>query len=378
MTFVTSDASGAPRYREAGVDLEKKGALVERIARLARATGGAGVLESVGGFAGLLALRDAVPHLRDPVLVAGADGVGTKLELIAALGRHRVAGIDCVAMCANDVLAAGGQPLLFLDYLAMGRLDEEIVAAVVEGIAEGCRQAGCTLLGGETAEMPGFYAECKYELAGFCVGIAERSRAPLRARPDDVLIGMASSGVHSNGFSLVRRILTETGADLKQAAPWKAAGDAAPPSLGEALTEPTRIYVRPVMALAAAIDVHALAHITGGGLPDNLARVLPAGTRAVLRRGSWPEPPVFGWLQQAGGLSDVEMFRVFNMGIGMVAAVTPADAEPALALLAAAGQPAWVIGTVQPASDEPQGRRLRFTPSAKRPTPGGWVEIVAD
>lgn len=384
MSVTLTDDTGASRYREAGVDLEKKGPLVQRLARLARTTPGTGVLESVGGFAGLVALRDAAPHLRDPVLVAGADGVGTKLELIARLGRHRVAGLDCVAMCANDVLAAGGQPLFFLDYLAMGRLDEEVVAAVVEGVAEGCRQAGCTLLGGETAEMPGFYAEGTYELAGFCVGVAERARTRLQARPGDVLIGLASSGLHSNGFSLVRRMLAQTGADLDGPVPWQAAGEGTPPTLGQALSEPTRIYVQPVLALAAAVDVHALAHITGGGLPDNLARVLPAATRAVVRRGSWPEPPVFGWLQQAGGLSEAEMFRVFNMGIGMVAAVAPADAEPALALLAAAGQPAWVIGTVEPApggddalSGEPHGRRLRFAPSAKRPSAGGWVEIVA-
>ena len=396
MTEPRSDGGQAPRYREAGVDLDKKGTLVEHIARLAGTTPGAGVLESVGGFAGLVALREAVPHLSDPVLVAGADGVGTKLELLATLGRHQVAGIDCVAMCVNDVLAAGGQPLFFLDYLAMGRLDEAIVAAVVEGIAEGCRQAGCTLLGGETAEMPGFYPEGRYELAGFCVGVAERARTHRQARPGDVLIGLASSGLHSNGFSLVRRILAQSGVDLTGPAPWEVgpaagAGAAEPPaSLGEALTEPTRIYVQPVLALGAAVEVHALAHITGGGLPDNLARVLPAGTRAVVRRGSWPEPPIFGWLQQAGGLSETEMFRVFNMGIGMVAAVAPADVEPALAILRAAGQPAWVIGTVeaapasepaptaQPPADDVSVRVLRFAPSAKRPSPGGWVEIVAD
>lgn len=384
-------AGGAPRYREAGVDLEKKGALVQHLARLAGGTGSAGVLEGVGGFAGLLALRDAAPQVRDPVLVAGADGVGTKIALLASLGRHRVAGIDCVAMCANDVLAAGGQPLLFLDYLAMGRLDEAVVAQVVEGIAEGCRQAGCVLLGGETAEMPGIYPDGVYELAGFCVGVADRARfvstpaAPdgpgMQARPGDVLVGLASSGLHANGFSLVRRILAESGTPLDEPVPWAAPGEAAP-TLGEALTAPTRIYAGPLLALGAVVEVHALAHITGGGLPDNLARVLPAGCRAVIREGSWPRPAVFDWLREAGGLAREEMYRVFNMGIGMVVAVSPEDAEPALAVLASSGQPAWVIGTVEPAPEgpergQPEGR-LRFGPSAKRPLAGGWVEIVED
>lgn len=379
----------APRYREAGVDLDRKADLVRRLARLARSTPQAGVLEGVGGFAGLFALREAAGHLKDPVLVAGADGVGTKLELLSRLGRHRVAGIDCVAMCVNDVLAAGGQPLFFLDYLAAGRLDEGVVAEVVEGIAEGCRQAGCALLGGETAEMPGFYEEGRYELAGFCVGVAERARTGSLAQPGDVLVGLASAGLHANGFSLVRRILAQVGADLGGPAPWQEAG-ASRATLADALTEPTRIYARAVLALGAAAQVHALAHVTGGGLPDNLARVLPPGSRAVVRRGSWPEPPLFGWLQRAGALSEAEMFRVFNMGIGMVAAVAPQDAGPALAVLAAAGQPAWIIGAVErapwtepgpqapAARDEGGGRRLRFAPSAKRPVPGGWVEIVAD
>lgn len=386
------------QYREAGVDLERKGDLVRRLESLARSTGRPGVLEGVGGFAGLLALREAAPGARDPVLVAGADGVGTKLKLTASLGRHRVAGIDCVAMCVNDVLAAGGEPLFLLDYLAMARLDEAVAAAIVEGIAEGCREAGCVLLGGETAEMPGFYAEGEYEVAGFCVGVAERSRLGTagspsgQARPGDVLVGLASSGLHSNGFSLVRRVLAASGADLAAPVPWE---QAPARSLGEALTEPTRIYVKPVRALAAAVDVHALAHITGGGMPDNLARVLPPGTRAVVHRGRWPEPPVFGWVQGTGGIGTEEMFRVFNMGIGMVAAVRAADAEAAVTILQAAGQAAWIIGTVEEvgavearpaAMPSPFGsaapergvpaRRLRFGPSAKRPSPGGWVEIV--
>ena len=386
-------AGGAPRYREAGVDLEKKGALVQRLARLAGGTGSTGVLEGVGGFAGLLALQDAAPRVRDPVLVAGADGVGTKIALLASLGRHRVAGIDCVAMCVNDVLAAGGQPLLFLDYLAMGRLDPAVVAEVVEGVAQGCREAGCVLLGGETAEMPGFYPDGVYELAGFCVGVAERARlvsgggtsrdgSGMQARPGDVLVGLASSGLHANGFSLVRRILADTGTPLDAPAPWAAPGAAAP-MLGEALTAPTRIYARPLLALGAAVELHALAHVTGGGLPDNLARVLPAGCRAAIREGSWPRPAVFDWLMEAGGLSLEEAYRVFNMGIGMVAAVAADDAGAALAVLASSGQPAWIIGTVEPAPEgpttpEPTEGRLRFPPSAKRPVPGGWVEIVED
>ncbi|MBE3599379.1 MAG: phosphoribosylformylglycinamidine cyclo-ligase [Limnochordaceae bacterium] len=392
----------APGYRAAGVDLEGKRALVQRLARIARTTPQAGVLQGIGGFAGALALGDAAGAFEDPVLVAGADGVGTKLELLVRLGRHRVAGVDCVAMCVNDVVAAGGRPLFFLDYLAMGRLDPEVASEVVEGVAEGCREAGCTLLGGETAEMPGFYGPGMYELAGFCVGVADRAAIErgMMARPGDVLVGLGSSGLHSNGFSLVRRILEQAGADLGAPAPF-GQGPGAPPGtstlrehgslgersvppspgipLGEALTQPTRIYARAALAMGAAVEVHALAHITGGGLPDNLARVLPAGTRAVVERGSWPEPEVFGWLEETGRLSEAEMFRVFNMGLGMVAAVAPADAEAAVALATAAGYAAWVVGRVEGPGLDPAttpARGIRFTASAKQAQTGGWVEIV--
>lgn len=394
-------------YREAGVDLEGKRALVMRLAAIARGAAGESgrVLEGVGGFAGAFALADAIRGIEDPVLLAGADGVGTKLKLLAALGHHRAAGTDCVAMCVNDVVAAGGQPLFFLDYLAMGRLDHAVAAEVVEGIAEGCRQAGCALLGGETAEMPGFYGQGEYELAGFCVGVAAgaTARGTRRARPGDLLVGLASSGPHSNGFALIRRIVAEAGAaaDLSSPPPWLArlpesrgldapalgesprlaerAMPAEGPTLGAVLAEPTRIYARAVLGLSAAVEVHALAHITGGGLPDNLARVLPRGSRAMLDAGAWTVPPVFRWLQEAGEVEDEEAWRVFNMGIGMVAAVGRADADAALALLRAAGQQAWVIGHVEgpgldPASTPARG--LRFAPSAKRPEAGGWVEIV--
>lgn len=400
-------------YRQAGVDLAAKGPLVRRLAELARRTRRPGVLEDVGGFGGLFSLTDAgLGRLEDPVLVAGADGVGTKLRLLASRGLHRVAGMDVVAMCVNDVVACGAEPLFFLDYFAASRLEPNVVEAVVEGIAEACRECGCALLGGETAEMPGFYAPGEYELAGFCVGVAGRAQllGPEKVRPGDRLVGLASNGLHANGFSLVRRVVEQAGVDLDAPTPWE-------PELrlAEALLQPTRLYARPLRAVMAAVEVHAAAHVTGGGLPDNLGRIVPAGMTARLRRGTWPEPPVFAWLAKVGGMAEEEMFRVFNMGLGMVLAVPANQAEMAVALLRAAGQQAAVVGEVVaeraaegsegssdlgPSGEAPtkplasagehlpgtparhsgqqpgEARVLHFSPSAKRPGEGGRVEIV--
>jgi phosphoribosylformylglycinamidine cyclo-ligase len=281
------------------------------------------------------------------VLVAGTDGVGTKLKLAIALARHDTIGIDLVAMCANDILVAGAEPLFFLDYYATGRLDVEVAAAVVAGIARGCELAGCALTGGETAEMPGMYGAGDYDLAGFCVGIAEKSELilPERVQPGDVLIGLASSGPHSNGYSLIRKVIEVSGADLG------ADLDGAP--LGERLLAPTRIYVRSVLPLTRAIRVHALAHITGGGIDENLPRVLPQGTRAVLDLTSWRRPAVFDWLKERGGIAESEMRRTFNCGLGMALCVAPEDESRAIAMLRDSGETAWRLGTVESADGPP-------------------------
>lgn len=374
-------------YRDAGVDLEGKHATLRRLANLARTTRIPGVMEGLGNFSGLFALADSdvVAGVEDPVLVASADGVGTKVKLLAASGRHRTAGLDLVAMCVNDVVACGGQPLFFLDYLAGSGLEPQVVEAVVEGVAEGCRLAGCALLGGETAQMPGVYREGEYDLAGFCVGVAARSRlfGPHRVQPGDRLVGLWANGLHANGFSLVRRVLERSRLQLSAPAPWQGGA-----TLEEELLRPTPIYVRPLMALAAAVEVHAAAHITGGGLPDNVGRILRPGLRAEIVRGSWPQPPVFGWLAAAGEIERHEMFRVFNMGLGMVVAVSPEDVGPALAVLRAAGQEASEVGRVveepQQAAGGAEARAcapsgfapLGFGSSAKRPEPTGRVEIL--
>jgi len=329
-------------YREAGVDIEAGNALVERIRPAVARTARPGVVGGIGGFGGLFALEPG--RWREPVLVAGTDGVGTKLRLAIAAGRHRGVGVDLVAMCANDVAVQGAEPLFFLDYYATGRLDVDVAAEVVEGVAEGCVQAGCALLGGETAEMPGMYAPGDYDLAGFCVGVVERERLVdgRGCAPGDVLVGLASSGPHSNGYSLIRRILEHTGADLAQAL-----DDGTP--LGEALLAPTRIYVRALLALHGAGLLKAAAHITGGGLPENLPRVLPEGVRAVVDADAWPEPPVFAWLRAHGPVARAEMYRTFNCGVGMVVVVPAAEAERALALAREAGETAWAIGRLEPA-----------------------------
>ncbi len=332
-------------YRDAGVDIDAGGALVERIKPLAAATFRPGVITGLGGFGALFELP--LERYRRPVLVSGTDGVGTKLKLAIAMQRHETIGIDLVAMCANDILVSGAEPLFFLDYYASGRLDLETATAVITGIARGCELAGCALTGGETAEMPGMYGAGDYDLAGFCVGIAERSELilPERVEPGDVLVALASSGPHSNGYSLIRKVIELCGADLE--------ADLDGVSLGERLLSPTRIYVRSVLPLTRALRVHALAHITGGGITENLPRVLPPGTRAVVDLASWRRPVVFDWLQTQGGITDSEMLRTFNCGLGMVACVAPEDAEAALSLLRKAGEEVWRLGEIESCDGDP-------------------------
>jgi phosphoribosylformylglycinamidine cyclo-ligase len=329
-------------YRDAGVDIDAGDALVERIKPLARTTARPGTMGGIGGFGALFDLRAA--GYADPVLVASTDGVGTKLRVAIETGRHATVGIDLVAMCVNDLVVQGAEPLFFLDYFATGRLEVDEAAHVIAGIAEGCRIAGCALIGGETAEMPGMYRGGDYDLAGFAVGAAERGRLLPRADvgPGDVLLGLASSGVHSNGFSLVRRIAGADAARWDAPCPWQAGT-----TLGEALLTPTRIYVASLLALHRAGLVKAAAHITGGGLPGNLPRVLPAGIAAALDV-AWPVPPVFAWLARAGGVTPEEMLRVFNCGIGMVAVVAAERADAAAAVLREAGETVHRIGALRP------------------------------
>ncbi|WP_316367950.1 phosphoribosylformylglycinamidine cyclo-ligase [Candidatus Thiodiazotropha sp. CDECU1] len=326
-------------YRDAGVDIDAGNTLVERIKPIVKQTFRSGVLAGLGGFGALFELP--LDRYREPVLVSGTDGVGTKLKLALELDRHDSIGIDLVAMCVNDIVVAGAEPLFFLDYYATGKLDVGIAADVVQGIAAGCQQAGAALTGGETAEMPGMYAEGDYDLAGFCVGIAEKSRLilPENVQQGDVLIGLASSGPHSNGYSLVRKILQVSDANLHQ--PFQDA------TLGEALLTPTRIYVKPLLALMQEVEIHALAHITGGGLPENLPRVLPEGCKAVIDTGSWQLPPIFEWLQTQGKLANSELLRTFNSGVGMVVCVAQQDAETALKLLNDSGETAWLLGAIE-------------------------------
>jgi phosphoribosylformylglycinamidine cyclo-ligase len=329
-------------YRDAGVDIEAGDALVERIKPLARATDRRGTMGGLGGFGALFDLKAA--GFRDPILVSSTDGVGTKLKLAIDSGIHGFVGQDLVAMCVNDLVVQGAEPLFFLDYFATGKLEVAQAAEVVAGIAEGCRFAGCALVGGETAEMPGLYKGGDYDLAGFTVGAAERDALLPKADvgPGDVLLGLASSGVHSNGFSLVRRVLAATALTLESPAPF-APGH----SVAQALLTPTRIYVKPVLALHRAGMVKAAAHITGGGLPGNLPRVLPKGVVAALDARAWAVPPVFSWLAEAGNIVPGEMLRVFNCGLGMVLVVAPAHAEAAIAQLTAAGESVSRIGRLE-------------------------------
>ena len=339
-------------YAGAGVDIAAGDALVEAIRPAAAATRRAGADAILGGFGGLF--DPVAAGFRDPILVAATDGVGTKLEIAARTGRHDGIGIDLVAMCVNDILVQGAEPLFFLDYFATGRLDGAIARRVVEGIAEGCRIAGCALIGGETAEMPGMYAPGSYDLAGFAVGAAERGTLldGSRIAAGDILLGIASSGVHANGFSLVRRILADLGLADDAPAPFEPAR-----GLAEALLTPTRIYVRSLLPPIRAGRIKGLAHITGGGLTGNVPRCLPAGCEAAIGAAAWPLPPVFVWLAEAGSIAPAELQRTFNCGIGMVAAVAPEDAETVLSMLAEAGETAWRIGRIE-ARDGPAACRI--------------------
>jgi phosphoribosylformylglycinamidine cyclo-ligase len=325
-------------YRDAGVDIDAGDALVEAIKPFAKRTTRAGVLAGIGGFGALFELGQ---KFKEPVLVSGTDGVGTKLKLAFELQRHATVGIDLVAMSVNDILVQGAEPLFFLDYFACGKLDVATATDVVKGIARGCELAGCALIGGETAEMPGMYPDGEYDLAGFAVGAVEKAAIidGSKIAPGDVVLGLASSGVHSNGYSLVRKILSVAKPDLS--------ADFHGRPLADALMEPTRIYVKPLLALMAALEVKGMVHITGGGLLENIPRVLPAHLSAELRRDGWTMPPLFGWLQQHGGVADGEMHRVFNCGIGMAVIVAPENADAALAQLRAAGETVYRIGAIR-------------------------------
>ena len=344
-------------YRGSGVDIEAGDALIEAIKPAAKATDRPGTMGGLGGFGALFDLKAA--GFLDPVLVSSTDGVGTKLMLAIESGRHETVGIDLVAMCVNDLVVAGAEPLFFLDYFATGKLALEDAARVVRGIAEGCRLSGCALVGGETAEMPGMYAPGHYDLAGFSVGAAERDALlPKLVSPGDVILGLSSSGVHSNGFSLVRSIVAATGLG------WDAPAPFAPlMSLGEALMTPTRLYVSPVLALVRAGLLRAAAHVTGGGLPGNLPRVLPAGTVAVIDGDAWPMPPVFPWLARTGPVAPDEMLRVFNCGIGMALVVS--NVASSSALLAGLGESVMLIGRIEAAAtpDAPASVRFASTPA---------------
>ncbi|MBB4286635.1 phosphoribosylformylglycinamidine cyclo-ligase [Roseospira goensis] len=342
---------GGLTYKAAGVDIAAGDALVRAIAPLARATARPGAEAALGGFGAVF--DPAGAGFRDPLLVAATDGVGTKLRIAIETGRHAGIGQDLVAMCVNDLVVQGAEPLFFLDYYATARLDVETARAVVAGIADGCRQAGCALVGGETAEMPGLYAAGDYDLAGFAVGAVERDQLLTgdRVAAGDVLLGLAASGLHSNGFSLVRRVVADRGLAWDAPAPFEPGR-----SLGEAVLAPTRIYVAACLDAVRSGAVHALAHITGGGFVENIPRVLPAGLAAALDVHALPLPPVFRWVQQAGGIAPTEMARTFNCGIGMVAVVAPDRVDETLTRLAGHGEAARVIGRVAAREDGPAVR----------------------
>jgi phosphoribosylformylglycinamidine cyclo-ligase len=327
-------------YREAGVDIDAGEELVERIKPHVRRSMRREVLGGIGGFGALVEVP--LDRYRKPVLVSGTDGVGTKLRLAIDTRRHDTVGIDLVAMCVNDVVVQGAEPLFFLDYFATGKLDVDVGERLIAGIVEGCVQAGCALVGGETAEMPGMYHGEDYDLAGFCVGIVEKDAIidGAATRAGDVVLGLPSSGPHSNGFSLIRTILRVAGADLQTPIDGV--------SLIERLMAPTRIYVKPLLNLIAQLPVHGLAHITGGGLVENIPRVLPEGLEVVLERNAWRRDPVFDWLQRQGQVADAEMYRVFNCGIGMTVHLRAGDADRAIGILRDMGQPALLIGAVRP------------------------------
>jgi len=340
-------------YRQAGVNIESGNEFVRRITPLVRSTFRPEVLTDLGGFGGLF--RFQADRYAEPVLVSGTDGVGTKLKVAFLMDRHDTVGIDLVAMCVNDVVVSGAEPLFFLDYLATGKLAVPKAEAILRGIADGCRQAGCSLIGGETAEMPSMYAEGEYDLAGFAVGVVDRSKIidGKDIVPGDLLVGLASTGLHSNGYSLARRVLLEDGgltvksriSDLDQ-------------PLGEVLLTPTRIYAKQILALAADYPIKGLAHITGGGLTENLPRILPKGCRATVHRGAWPVPPIFQVLRKMGKVDEEELYRVFNMGIGLALVVSANHVEQLIARAAELGDRGYRIGEI--VASEPDGKRVEY------------------
>jgi len=330
--------SSSISYRDAGVDIEAGDALVERIKPFAKRTMRPEVMGGIGGFGSLFAMPD---KYKQPILVSGTDGVGTKLKLAFELNQHDTVGIDLVAMSVNDILVQGAEPLFFLDYFACGKLEVGVAAQVIQGIAQGCEQAGCALVGGETAEMPGMYPAGEYDLAGFAVGCVEKSAIidGSRIQTGDVLLGLASSGAHSNGYSLVRKLISISGMDMD--------ADFHGQPFRQVVMAPTRIYVKPILALLEKISVKGMAHITGGGITENVPRVLPAGLTAEVQRDSWQMPALFRWMQQTGNIADSEMYKTFNCGIGMVIIVDANDADAATAFLREQGETVWQIGKVR-------------------------------
>lgn len=334
-------------YKDAGVDINAGNELVERIKPHVKRTTRPEVIGGLGGFGALCALPG---KYKEPILVSGTDGVGTKLRLAIDLGKHDSIGIDLVAMCVNDLVVQGAEPLFFLDYYATGKLDVDVASDVVKGIAEGCVQSGCALVGGETAEMPGMYHAGDYDLAGFCVGVVEKSKIidGSKVQAGDALIALGSSGPHSNGYSLIRKVIDVAGVNPQTE---QLVGKA----LGDQLLAPTKIYVKSVLDLIENVDVHALAHLTGGGFWENIPRVLPDNAKAVINESSWEWQPVFKWLQEKGNIDTYEMYRTFNCGVGMIIALPQADVEKALNLLRQAGENAWLIGQIEPlAANEKQ------------------------
>ncbi|WP_087019460.1 phosphoribosylformylglycinamidine cyclo-ligase [Thaumasiovibrio subtropicus] len=329
-------------YKDAGVDIDAGNALVDRIKGVVKRTHRPEVMGGIGGFGALCQLPT---KYKEPVLVSGTDGVGTKLRLAMDLKKHDTIGIDLVAMCVNDLIVQGAEPLFFLDYYATGKLDVDTAAAVVAGIGEGCLQSGCALIGGETAEMPGMYHGEDYDVAGFCVGVAEKSEVidGTKVKAGDALIALGSSGPHSNGYSLVRKIIEVSQADLSEELEGKA--------LSEHLLEPTKIYVKSVLKLLESTDVHAISHITGGGFWENIPRVLPEGAKAVVDGNSWEWPAIFNWLQEQGNVERYEMFRTFNCGVGLVIALPQEQAEQAIEILKAEGENAWLLGKIADAAE---------------------------
>jgi phosphoribosylformylglycinamidine cyclo-ligase len=327
----------ALNYKKSGVSIDAADLFIRKIKPMVKSTGRPEVMGTIGGFSGLFAPK--LQGMKKPVLVSSTDGVGTKILIAEAQKKYDTVGIDLVAMSVDDVVVLGAEPLLFLDYIAVGRLDVGSLTQVVKGIVKGCREAGCALVGGETAELPGLYAPGKWDLAGFCVGIVDAAKIidGRTCRPGDKVIGLASSGLHSNGFSLARKVFTDR--EIKG-------------KLGRELLRPTRIYTRPILEVLKKVRIKSMAHITGGGFYDNIPRVIPEGLRVVVRKGSWPIPPIFKTIQRNGSIADREMFRTFNMGVGMALVTSAADAERTVALFAGLGQKAWIIGDVEKGSKE--------------------------